>query len=70
MPSGIPGKTDVAYTLDRETGAFLWANPITRNVVSGIDGATGPVTENAELVFTASGSQVVALRRPEAPEAL
>ena len=29
-------------------------------MVSGIDGATGQVTENAELFFTASGQQVLA----------
>ena len=31
--TGIPGKTGVVYTLDRETGDFLWATPtITQNV--------------------------------------
>ena len=25
--TGIPGKTGVVYTLDRETGEFLWATP-------------------------------------------
>ena len=40
--TGIPGKTGVVYTLDRETGEFLWATPtITQNVISNIDGATG-----------------------------
>ena len=61
MLTGIPGKTGIVYTLDRETGEFLWATPtITQNVVSGIDGATGQVTENAELIFTAAGQQVLA----------
>ncbi len=61
MLTGIPGKTGVVYTLDRETGEFLWATPtITQNVISGIDGATGVVTENAELVFTAQGQTVLA----------
>ena len=59
--TGIPGKTGVVYTLDRETGEFLWANPtITQNVISSIDGATGAVTENSELVFTGGGQQVLA----------
>ena len=59
--TGIPGKTGVVYTLDRATGEFLWATPtITQNVISSIDGATGAVTENAELVFTASGQTVLA----------
>ena len=59
--TGIPGKTGVVYTLDRETGEFLWATPtIAQNVISDIDGATGTVTENAEVVFTAEGQQLLA----------
>ena len=59
--TGIPGKTGIVYTLDRETGEFLWATPtIVQNVVSGIDGATGVVSENAELVFTSQGQTVLA----------
>ena len=59
--TGIPGKTGVVYTLDRETGEFLWATPtIVQNVISGINGATGAVSENAELVFTAQGQTVLA----------
>ena len=58
--TGIPGKTGVVYTLDRETGEFLWATPtVTQNVVSDIDGATGAVTENSEVVFTALGQEVL-----------
>ena len=59
--TGIPGKTGVVYTLDRETGEFLWATPtVTQNVISDVDGATGAVTENAELVFSALGQEVLA----------
>ena len=59
--TGIPGKTGVVYTLDRETGEFLWAAPtVTQNVISGIDGATGAVTENPEVVFTGNGQTVLA----------
>ena len=59
--TGIPGKTGVVYTLDRETGEFLWATPTdSQNVISNIDGATGTVTENAEVVFTAEGQEVMA----------
>jgi len=51
--TGIPGKTGVVYTLDRETGEFLWATPTTlQNVIADIDGATGEVTVNPEVVFT------------------
>ncbi len=59
--TGIPGKTGVVYTLDRETGEFLWATPtIIQNVISDIDGATGVVTESSELVFSAEGQEVLA----------
>ena len=59
--TGSPGKTGVVYTLDRETGEFLWATPtVTQNVISSIDGATGAVTENSEVVFTGMGQEVMA----------
>ena len=58
--TGIPGKTGVVYTLDRATGEFLWATPtITQNVISSIDGATGAVSENSEVVFSAEGQEVL-----------
>ena len=59
--TGVPGKTGLVYTLDRETGEFLWATPtVAQNVISDIDGATGAVTENAEVIFTALGQEVLA----------
>ncbi len=59
--TGVPGKTGVVYTLDRATGEFLWATPtVTQNVISHIDGATGDVTENAEVVFGSVGQDVLA----------
>jgi alcohol dehydrogenase (cytochrome c) len=59
--TGIPGKTGVVYTLDRETGEFLWANPtVPQNVISNIDGATGAVQENSEVVFSSLGQEVLA----------
>ena len=59
--TGIPGKTGIVYTLDRETGEFLWATPtVPQNVITNIDGATGTVTENAEVVFTELGQEVLA----------
>ncbi len=57
--TGIPGKTGVVYTLDRETGEFLWATPtVGQNLISDIDGATGVVTENPEVVFSSLGQEV------------
>ena len=59
--TGIPGKTGIVYTLDRETGEFLWATPtVAQNVVAGIDGATGAVSENSEVVFRSEGQEVFA----------
>jgi alcohol dehydrogenase (cytochrome c) len=56
--TGIPGKTGIIYTLDRQTGEFLWARPTTyQNVVSKIDGATGEVTVNPATIFTAANQQ-------------
>jgi len=53
--TGVPGKTGVVYTLDRETGEFLWARPTVRqNVIESIDGATGRVTEDPLTIFTAA----------------
>jgi alcohol dehydrogenase (cytochrome c) len=51
--TGIPGKTGIVYTLDRETGEFLWARPtIVQNVVASIDGATGKVTNDPDRIYT------------------
>ena len=51
--TGIPGKTGIVYTLDRETGEFLWARPtIQQNVVSGIDGARGAVSVDRQQLYT------------------
>ena len=52
--TGIPGKTGIVYTLDRQTGEFLWARPtVAQTVVRRIDGATGEVIVNEDSVFTA-----------------
>ena len=61
MITGFPGKTGVVYTLDRETGEFLWATPtVPQNVITSIDGRTGAVQENSEVVFTDLGQEVLA----------
>ena len=50
--TGVPGKTGLVYTLDRETGEFLWATPtIHQNVITDIDPTTGRATPNDELIF-------------------
>ena len=54
--TGIPGKTGIVYTLDRQTGEFLWATPtVLQTAVATIDGATGKVTTNPESVFERKG---------------
>jgi len=56
--TGIPGKTGIVYTLDRETGEFLWARPtVEQNVVLDIDGASGDVTVNPETIFVELGQE-------------
>jgi alcohol dehydrogenase (cytochrome c) len=54
--TGVPGKTGLVYTLDRQTGEFLWARPtVLQTVISSIDGATGEVTVNPEMLFNKPG---------------
>jgi alcohol dehydrogenase (cytochrome c) len=56
--TGIPGKTGFIYTLDAKTGEFLWARPtVFQNMVRNIDGATGKVTINPEVLFTGRGQE-------------
>jgi alcohol dehydrogenase (cytochrome c) len=56
--TGVPGKTGIVYTLDRQTGQFLWARPtVMQNVVQSIDGRTGRVTVNSETVFSQIGQR-------------
>ena len=57
--TGVPGKTGIVYTLDRETGEFLWANPtIHQNVITDIDGPTGKATANDANALQISRSGV------------
>ncbi|MBN1239463.1 MAG: PQQ-binding-like beta-propeller repeat protein [Gammaproteobacteria bacterium] len=56
--TGIPGKTGVVYTLDRETGQFLWARPtIHQNVIEDINVESGAATVNPDTLFTAAGQE-------------
>jgi len=58
--TGVPGKTGLVYTLDRETGEFLWARPtVMQNVISNIDGATGAVHVDPDLLFTHKGQTLL-----------
>ena len=56
--TGIPGKTGIVYTLDRATGEFLWARQtITQNVIESIDGDTGEVHMNPDVLFSEKGQE-------------
>ena len=58
--TGIPGKPGLVYTLDRETGEFLWATAaVYQNLVSDIDVNTGAVSINPEVLFTEVGQTVL-----------
>ncbi len=49
--TGFPGKTAILWTLDRETGEFLWAREtVFQNVITHIDAHTGAVTVNEEII--------------------
>ena len=57
--TGIPGKTGVVYTLDRETGEFLWARPtVHQTVVENIDGKSGEVTVNPDMLYSETRQQI------------
>jgi alcohol dehydrogenase (cytochrome c) len=56
--TGVPGKTGIVYTLDRETGDFLWARETTmQNVISDINVESGAATVNPDKIFTAPGQE-------------
>ena len=56
--TGMPGKTGFVYTLDRETGDFLWAREtVQQNVISNINVESGAATVNPDKLFTASGQE-------------
>jgi alcohol dehydrogenase (cytochrome c) len=58
--TGIPGKTGLVYTLDRETGQFLWARETTmQNVISDINVESGAATVNPDKVFTRVGQELL-----------
>lgn len=54
--AGIPGKTGLFYTVDRETGQFLWARPtVYQNVVDSVNTESGRGVVNPEMTFSAAG---------------
>jgi len=58
--TGIPGKTGLVYTLDRETGQFLWAREtIEQNVIAEINTESGAAIVNPEKMFTRAGQELL-----------
>jgi alcohol dehydrogenase (cytochrome c) len=58
--TGVPGKTGLVYTLDRETGEFLWARPtVMQNVIESINTESGAATIAAEKMFTRAGQEIL-----------
>jgi alcohol dehydrogenase (cytochrome c) len=56
--TGIPGKTGLVYTLDRDTGQFLWAREtVQQNVISNVNVESGAATVNPDKLFTAAGQE-------------
>ena len=54
--TGMPGKTGIMYTLDRETGEFLWAREtIYQNLVADIEVDTGQVIVSEDAIFEEVG---------------
>jgi alcohol dehydrogenase (cytochrome c) len=59
--TGIPGKTGIVYTIDRETGQFLWARPtVEQNVIESVNTESGFGNVAKEKMFTAPNQEVFA----------
>ncbi|MEM1191211.1 MAG: PQQ-binding-like beta-propeller repeat protein [Pseudomonadota bacterium] len=49
--TGIPGKSGLVWTLNRETGEFYWAKEtVEQNIIKSIDPATGEVAINEDVI--------------------
>jgi PQQ-dependent dehydrogenase (methanol/ethanol family) len=58
--TGIPGKTGLVYTIDRETGQFLWARPtVEQNVISRVNTESGQGVVNTEKLFTGPNQEIL-----------
>ena len=56
--TGVPGKTGLVYTLDRETGQFLWAREtVMQNVIAEVNTESGAAVINEETLFTAADQE-------------
>jgi alcohol dehydrogenase (cytochrome c) len=56
--TGIPGKTGLVYTVDRETGQFLWAREtVMQNVISDVNVESGAGIVNRDKLYTRVGQE-------------
>jgi alcohol dehydrogenase (cytochrome c) len=56
--TGVPGKTGVFYTVDRENGQFLWARPtVEQNVITSVNTESGAGVVNTEKLFTGADQE-------------
>ena len=56
--TGIPGKTGLVYTIDRETGQFLWArSTVEQNVIEAVNTESGLGQVSADAIFTGAGQE-------------
>ncbi len=54
--TGVPGKTGLVYTVDRESGQFLWAREtVYQNVISEVNTESGTGVVNPEAIFSGQG---------------
>ncbi len=58
--TGVPGKTGLVYTIDRETGQFLWARPtVEQNVITRVNTESGAGVVNEEKLFTGPNQEML-----------
>jgi alcohol dehydrogenase (cytochrome c) len=56
--TGIPGKTGLVYTVDRETGQFLWAREtVMQNVITEVNVESGAGIVNRDKLYTGVGQE-------------
>jgi len=58
--TGVPGKTGLVYTVDRETGQFLWAREtVMQNVISEVNVESGAGVVDRDRLFTRVGQEML-----------
>ncbi len=56
--TGVPGKTGLVYTVDRDTGQFLWARQtIVQNVIDEVNVESGAGIINPDMLYTGVGQE-------------